>query len=277
MKHLALLFALALFPIPALAVPTSEELAAASEAEKIGEEMFAYDQAAWHATDRFQADLRRQGMDIPKVAERGLKGYVVEPDEGGRLRATFYGERDRQRLAMARYVVENGRVVSGGFVPADGDRNLSLLALRMIDAREMAMTAMMKPDHAMCSQSRPNTLVLPPRPNGMMPVYVLTTTTQAEIYPAGGHYRFDFDSEGKFVRERRFMKSCFDVNSSPKNGVRPEFAGVTHLLDAAPTEIHAFVSRNIPIGLMVITVSNRAVWGIANGKVEYIRDIPDND
>jgi hypothetical protein len=53
-------------------MPTSAELASADEAERRGAEMFAYDQAAWHATDRFQEDIRRSGASVEALMAQGL-------------------------------------------------------------------------------------------------------------------------------------------------------------------------------------------------------------
>lgn len=272
-----LAFAITIAPVVASATPTAAELVTASEAEQRGDEMFAYDQAAWHATDRIQADIRRRGSSVDVLTAQGLKGYIVEPGESGSLLATFYGEREGRRFAIARYIVAGSTVTGGGFVEADSGRDLSLLAQRMIDAREKAVAAMLKPDHGLCSESPANTLVLPPRGDGKLPVYILTSTIERDIYPAGGHYRFDFDIDGKLVGERRFMKSCFDLDYRPKDGVQPEVVFLTHLLDRQPTEIHAFVSRNVPFRLMVLTVPSGAIWGIGNGHIEYVSDVPGNN
>lgn len=258
----------------ALGAPTAEERAAAAEAEKRGGAMFAYDQAAWHATDKFQEDIRRRGLSPADLQDRGARGYVVEPGENGRLQVTFYGERDGRRFAIARYETVDGRVRGGGFIEPDAAPDISLLAQRMIDARDQALVAMSRPDHSLCSQSPPNTLVLPPQGDGKMLVYVLTSATAANTYPAGGHYRFDFDADGKLRNERRFMQSCFDLDYRTSPQGRPEALFLTHLLDPQPTEIHAFVSRNVPVPLMVATVANGAIWGVANGRIQYVSDIP---
>lgn len=256
------------------AKPSVDELAAASAAEVRGDAMFAYDQAAWHATDKFQEDLRRQGVDLAKLAAQGFKGYIVEPGEGGQLLASFYAQRDGRSFALARYRVTGSTVSGGGLVEPDSTATLSLLALRMIDAREKAIQQMALPDHALCSNSPANTLVLPPQADGSVPVYVLTSTAVGGVYPAGGHYRFDYDADGKLSGERRFMKSCFPIDYRSKDGNTLKAVFLTHLLDPQPTEIHVFVQRNIPISLMVGTVSNNAMWSVEAGKVRYVRDFP---
>lgn len=270
--------ATAFAPLNASAIPTSAEYAAASASEKRGEEMFAYDQAAWHATDRVQEDMRRRGVSLDALKGQGMQGYIVEPGDGGSLIATFYGEIKGQRFAIARYTVTGSTVTGGGFIEVDGVKGLSLLAQRMIDSRQKAVEAMHKPDHELCSQSPPNTLVLPPRgDDGALPVYILTSTTESDTYPAGGHYRFDFDSNGKLIGERRFMKTCFNLDYRPKDGIRPEMLFLSHLLDSQPTEVHAFVSRNVPFQLVIVTMPNRSMWRVGNGHIEYVSDVPDKN
>lgn len=238
--------------------------------------MFAYDQAAWHATDRFQEDIQRRASNIAALQALGFDGYIVEPGEGGALLTTFYGTREGRRFALARYVVAGSTVTSGGFIEADGDKGMSLLALRLIDAREKALAAMAGTAHELCTQSRPNTLALAKK-DGAISVYVLSSTTETHMYPAGGHYRFDFDANGKLTGERRFMNSCVNIDFTPKGGETPKAFVLTHLLDPQPTEIHAFVSRNVPIRLMIATTSNHALWDIVSGHIKYLQDVPEKN
>lgn len=256
---------------PLLARPSDQEMEAAEVAEERGAAMFAYDQAAWHATDRFRADLQAGGRDLADPALQ-LRGYVVEPD-GAKLLVTFYGEQEGGLAARARYFVQSGERVDGGMLGTAENRALSALALRLIAARDVAIARMSMPDHALCSDSPANTLVLPPDPAGVIHAYVLTSTIDARIYPAGGHYRFDVGANGALVGERGFMKACFPLDIAKARKDKASLLFLTHLLDPQPTEIHAFVSRNVPLPLIVGTVSNRAMWSVANGQVTYLRDI----
>ncbi|HUQ13193.1 MAG TPA: hypothetical protein VM055_02855 [Novosphingobium sp.] len=266
---------MALFAAPALARPTPDESAAVIEAEARGTELFAYDQAAWHATDQFQADIAAAGISLQALESQGLQGYIVEPSDRGSLSVTFYGKRDERLFAFARYSVVETKVADGGILADGADTTVSDVAQRMIAARSAAIELMTKPDHGLCSETPANTLILPPRADGTISAYVLTSTTSNDEYPAGGHYRFDFDSAGRPTGERRFMKSCFPLNFRQQGDARPEMIFVTHLLDPQPTEIHAFVSRNIPVALMVGTIANKKIWGLTRGHIEYVRDFPD--
>lgn len=269
--RIALLMAL-LAAVPSLgaAKPTTAEAAAAAVAELRGLQMYAYDQAAWKATDRFQIDVAKAG-GITKLRERGLRGYVVEPLPDG-LQVVFYGVKDDRTFALARYLVTDKRVSGEGILAAGAKDEMSPLTLRMVAALAKAGEEMVKPGHGLCTKSPANAMVLP-QDDGSLAVYILTSTTDPEVYPAGGHYRFDFDAEGALKGERRFMTGCFPVNFKqlPK-GDKPTFMVLSHLLDPHPTEIHSFVSQNIPFGLAVLTTANRQLWLVAGGKIKFLRD-----
>lgn len=257
---------------PVLAAPSAQELAAAVESERRGLEMYAYDQAAWHSTDRFLADVAAAGGN-DFLRQRGYRGYVVEPVPGG-LRALFYGERDGRLTAIARYSVSGSKVTGGGIVALGAAEEMTPLALRMIAALAKAREAMAKPDHGVCSRTPPNSVVLS-QPDGTLSAYILTSTDDAGIYPAGGHYRFDFDAAGTLVAERKFMNTCFPINfKNIPQGKEPALLVLSHLLDPQPTEIHAFVSRNIPVALAVMTVSNDLIWAVGGGRVQFLREGP---
>ncbi len=236
--------------------------------------MYSYDQAAWHATDKFQEDLKLGQVSVDSTAAKGLEGYVVEPD-GEKLAVTFYRNTSAGRSAFARYRMSGSDVTSGGLVPPDGDSVLSPLALRMIAARETAVKEMMKAGHELCTRSNANTLILAPDATHDLSVYVLSSTTEWDHYPAGGHYRFDFGNDGKLVRERSFMKSCIDLNTEPKDGKRPEIVGVSHLMDGTPTEIHAFVSHYVNAPLIIITTQNKWLWGVSKGEIQSLGPAPE--
>ncbi len=258
---------------PVEAGSTVAENIAVKEAEVRGALMYAYDQAAWHSSDRFTAEVAARGLTDEDLGKKGVRGYVVEPSSQGHLLVTFYSETRIGRFAFARYRMAGSKVAEGGLVASDEDAKLSITATRLIDARDAAIKAMKELGHGLCSKSSPNTLVLPPDASGNISAYIMTSTTVDGIYPAGGHYRYDFDAKGQRVADRRFMKSCFDVDSRKKAGSAPLAVFVTHLLDAQPTEVHVFVSLNAPVRLFVGTVSNRGVWKVEAGRIEYVQSL----
>ena len=268
-----LLFAVALAATPAIADPTAPQLAAAKEAEARGAEIYAYDQAAWHSTDRFQIDLKKAKLTLDQAFEQGVRGYVVEPTEKGLLLATFYAQKDGRTWAFARYWMAGSAVRRGGLVKPGDDAALSPLALKLVELRGKALAAAGETKSFTCGTATPNTVVLPPRTDGTYPVYVMSAATQAGKFPAGGHSRFDFDGAGKLVAHRAFTKGCIDVETAavPKGA---EGFGVSHALDPQPTEIHVFVSYNVPIKLFVIIEPGNDLWQIDRGKVVFKQVMP---
>ena len=199
---------------------------------------------------------------------RSLRGYIVEPGANGRLVVVFYAVVDQAPLAFARYVMSGSDVVSGGIVPPDGERILSPLALRMIAVRAKAVERMGTDGHGLCTRSSANTLILPADGTHPMSVYVLSSTTQNDHYPAGGHYRFDFDENNQLISERAFMKSCIDIDTEPRNGERAAYFVLSHVLDNTPTEIHAFVSNYVPVPMLVVTTGNKKSWVVSKGEIQ---------
>lgn len=251
--------------------PTKEQESPGIQAESRGAQLYAYDQAAWHATDSFRADVERKGLSLDRLPlEWGAEGYVVEPGADETLTTTFFGRKDGQLYAIARYAVSGSAVKSGGLVEGDQPKALSRMAEGMIAARKAAMEAFGRTDFSLCSQHPANTVVLPPDAQGQSAVYILTPSSVTGVYPAGGHFRFDFDATGKLIAQRRFMKGCFDLDTRARADKRPAALVLSHLLDPQPTEIHVFVSYNIPVGLYVATTSSKSLWGITRGKIRFL-------
>ncbi len=228
-------------------------------AEARGLEMYRYDQSAWHATDRFQADLGNRPTDR-------FRGYIVLPSEGDRLATVFYGVIDGRQVEMARYETLDGRVV-GGQVFAEGEQPaLSDLALQMIAARATALKEAEARKYGICGQSI-NTLILPPDSAGVISAYVLTPPVNSGSYPIGGHYRIDIGPDGKVVSARRFLNSCLEGVYETEAGEQSVAVVASHLLDPQPTEIHAFASRYLPVQLMLATTGNQLMWALNRGAV----------
>ena len=270
MKLLALIAPLVavLLAAPVLADPTKSELAAASAAEVRGAEIYAYDQAAWHSTDQMQDDMSSAGLSVGTLRERGLAGFIVEPANDGLLLATYYGKKDGKTFAIARYWMAGSAVKRGGLVSAGDDGALSPLALVLIARREQAVEIARADDVGICTDGPPNTVVLPPRADGSIPVYLMSAMVKNGSFPGGGHYLYVFDAAGKLVSKRPFAKSCVmvDWGNVPKGAAG---AGVTHLLDPQPNEIHVFISLNMPIPLGVMTSINREFWLVDHGHITF--------
>lgn len=263
--------ALCAMPAPAAAQedkqPTAQMQAAVVFAEQRGRQLYLYDQAAWHGTDRFLEEF-----DLERDAEF-MRGYIVVPGEGDLLDTIFFGDFGDGLVEAARYSVDGSAVVGGGVLPADRRPALSATAQRMAAARQAAIEEMVRGEHGMCADSNPNTIALPPDADGNIEVYILTPPTSNEEYPLGGHYRFEIGPAGEVVAQRRFLNSCFALSSAPRDEdgetLDPIGLVVSHLLDPQPTEIHVFANLNFPLPLMVMTIENDSLWSIERGDIEY--------
>lgn len=234
-----------------------------------GRDLYRYDQAAWHATDRLLEEFD------PRT-ESFMRGYIVLPRDDERLDAVFFGEIEGQLVEVARYTVAGSEVVGGGLLPERERPALSEVAVRMSNARQAAFEELRAREFGLCANSAPNTVVLPPAEDGTITVYVLTPPTQNGSYPMGGHYRVQVGADGKVRDSRRFMNTCFmaaydDPELWPAQSQgRPEALVLTHLLDPQPTEIHVFASFYVPVMLMIATTENRQMWSIRQGSVGYV-------
>lgn len=258
----------ALVSLPALADPTADQVAAAKEAEVRGAEIYAYDQAAWHSTDRFVVDLKKRGMTLQSAQDAGFGGYVVEPAGGGLLMATYYTKKDGNWVAMARYWVLGSKVKKGSFLKPKDDSSLSPMALKLIGAREKGADAAAEQKAFRCTRGNMNTVVLPPRADGSIPVYVMSSGVDPGVFPAGGHYRYVVGADGKLLSSRAFTKGCVNVDARnvPKTAAG---YGVSHILDPQPTEIHVFVSYNTTVKLFVVIEGSKDLWEVNKGKVVF--------
>lgn len=209
LRFLTLICAASLACLPAVALAQSssfdeKELLASAEvarAEQLGELIYEYDQVGWYGTDQLVEDL-----DVEKEAG-WLRGFLVEPDDRGRLWFVAYGEIDGVLVEAARYRVKGGKIRGGGVQPADARPVLSELSQKLARARGAAVQEAIDKEYGACSASSFNHVTLPPDENGVIAVYLLTPPVKQDSYPLGGHFRIDVGADGKVLSSRRFMNS----------------------------------------------------------------------
>lgn len=271
---LALAAPLAAAPLLAQDAASTPHQAEVQAAQLLGAQLYAYDQVAWHGTDAFMADVQREGLDTS-----WLRGFLVLPDAAGALWMVFYGDREGVLVEAARYRVEGAEVKEGGLLEGAAQVPLSATAQTMARLRQESFAEMGRQQYGLCARANPNTVVLPPDANGAIAVYVLTAPTTNENYPLGGHYRFTYGADGALLSHRRFLNSCFAVplqmpDGGAPEGSRPVGIFVSHLLDEYPTEIHFFVSHNVPLDLMVGTLNSDTMWNLQAGTLTGAEPIP---
>ncbi|MDD5273994.1 MAG: hypothetical protein PHU14_14915 [Methylovulum sp.] len=115
------------------------------------------------------------------------------------------------------------------------------------------------------------TLVLPSK-NAQEPiaVYLIGVPSLMAGIMGGRHFRVTVSQDGGSVLSvTASSQTCFFVtpNAVPK-GAKPVGAVMTHILSAAPTEFHVFLSLYNKQPIYVGTKAG--VWAIKNGKVSYV-------
>lgn len=252
MRLLAAAVLLAMGAVPVVA-QDSIKTADLATVSKRGAQLYAFDQAAWHSTDTMLA------KGLPQEAMRAIRGWVVEPN-GDVLTVTYYGLEGTTPYAIYAADVRGGKVV-GERVPGPTDRALSAQGVRMAAAASVARTR----SFPRCIDRPFNTVILPPEPDGTVPVYLLTPMVTNGEYPFGGHHEVDVGPDGKVVGTRDFTKSCLAMKSAPGDVM----LWITHLLDQHPTELHVYLSlwsgKSVAVG-----TSDKKVWEVSGTRIEPI-------
>lgn len=237
-------------PKPAM---TPEEASATRLAFERGKLIYAYDQAAWHGSDDFQAK-------VPDFASK-TGGWIVDgPADAPQLVYFDRSQDDPHALYVARF---RGREIESSKVLGEADdRVLSPERKALIAARRAAIDSLASSRFTQCKEQPFNSVVLPPdRPGGPTLVYILTPQTELKAIPLGGHYRVEVGPDGRAGKPKAFTNSCLEMNLADPKGGRPAALAVTHLLDPLPTEIHVFSAFAAGLPLFVATRDGRT-WGV---------------
>jgi hypothetical protein len=240
---------------------TPLEQAAIARAEARGQTIYAYDQAAWYATDEM---VRLTPQD--QILKGG--GWLVEP-KGDLLRVVFYGQvADAPPEAFFWADMRGSKVVASHRIGSDDAKALNPEEARMAAARRAAIADAISRKLEFCTTGRPNTVVLPATSaDAPSPVYMLTAQVTTGEFPFGGHYELDVGADGRVVGERPFTKACLNMSPPPQAKGQPvAAAGVSHSLDPVPTEIHVWLSLWTGHPIFVITGPDR-MWPVIGGHV----------
>lgn len=269
-----------LLSVPGIAVAHAQTLsepdqAAVVQALNRGQLLHAFDQAAWHATDKMLDDARATGrLDALKAQ---LGGWVVQPSRDATLEVIFFDRNAAapNRIYAARLADGGTRVISSGF--AEQDAAISDPAtLRLIAARAAALTAIERTPVLLCNSQPFNIAVLPPdTPDGPIPVYVLTAQSDLDHVPFGGHTRIMVSADGQADAMHPFTKACMDLPTRQAKGA-PTALVATQLLDPLPTEVAVFTMLAAGLPLYVATPDQR-IWVVEQSAGQArIRLLPAN-
>lgn len=229
-----------------------------ARASSLGAMLYMFDRAAWVSSDALTAVVSRDRL-------AAIGGYVVENPDPDTLRVTYY--RGKAAAAESVFVadVRAGKVVKSQLLatPVMLTPAQALLAR----ARDVAAETARSRGYAPCSPLPFNTVVLPPRADGGIAVYLLTPQQSAGSFPMGGHYRVLVGGNGQVLTSRPYSVGCLDT-ALPKlpTGATPIGLVVNSLLDPVPTEIHVFASYNLRMPVFVATRDKR-LWKVAGSSI----------
>ncbi|TMM46216.1 hypothetical protein [Qipengyuania marisflavi] len=226
----------------------------ARKAERIGAQLYAFDQAAWHGSDAFAKDVSAIPQGVVPL------GYVVVPSDQDALDLVFYGVQDEQPVQVARYVIDGGEVTSGGIAIAP----LGTLEERLMAARNTAIKTAENEQFQFCADAMPNTVVLPPDEFDEVSVYLLTPMIEHGSFPLSGHYRVLTLNGGAIRGWERFGSACEAISWDPEDDeLDLRVFYTSEAKSRHPSEIHSFVGHYVPFSLGVVT--GKVVWPVLGG------------
>jgi len=230
--------------------------------EKLGQDMYAQDQAAWHATDALFALHPQAELMAEKV-----QGWIVEDRPDGAL-VRFIRKTDSG--PEAGYDVSMAGVKPTVSVPQD--RTLSDSEKAQYAARSLALQSITQ----RCGDNY-NTIVLkdPSGPGWL--AWALAATTNPGLVMAGGHHRLTVSADGnQTLQMDALSRSCAVLQKSGEPAGRQVAALMaTQLVSNVPVETFVFLSLEHHMPFFVLT-PDRVLWKIANGRIENMGAVPLN-
>lgn len=262
MRIAALLAAgmLAGFAAPVLAQdrapdPIPIEAWSTDKVSEIGKAIYRHDVAAWVATDVLLAHLG----DRP--APTGLMGWIVI-DQGPDQLVRFIRKDGGTLRAAYDIPVHNGRAGA----PVEVSDALPPDQVARANARQTAINNI---GRLRCS-AQLNTVVLDdPDSDGWL-VWLLTSTTDANIVPMGGHYRFRVSADGSTVLRRDMLSnSCLNMprQQADLDG-QPDALAVTQIVSNGPVETHVFLS--LQNRLPIIVIAEQQFFEVAGAEIRKV-------
>ncbi len=240
-------------PVMAQERPALVQTFSIAETGRLGQAIWRQDGAVARATD---ALLAQSGGKAPE----GLIGWIVTP-EGDAQRVRFLaGEPDTPRAFKD--VVVDAQFKAGVVIDAENPE-LTPEELAQFAARNSAAQAI---GPLRCA-ARYNAVVLKDTDGEGWLVWLLASTTQANIVPMGGHYRFHVSADGKTVEKREQLSGgCLDMDRRQAQQGGQTVGLVTNIVVAPqPLEVHVFLSllNRLPIYAM----AGDKLWAVEGARI----------
>jgi hypothetical protein len=203
-------------------VITADELAQITER---GRALYAYDQAAWYATDAVRATNPRNEEVGRYIARKTEKGWEVA---FGRLN-------EAHDAFLVAYIATQGKTLQEFSVEhlatPQSDTGFYLSAAKAID---LALRDFQ-------GEKRPYNIAILPATDGKLCVYVYPAQTENGVYPHGGDERYHISADGSSIIEKRRLHNdilVFDARAT--NGLTPQSGWHTHVLSEVPEDTDVF-------------------------------------
>jgi hypothetical protein len=230
-----------------------------AEAERLGAMLYAYDNAAWGATDGLMADAKAKARFLVAPI-----GYVTTENGDGTFTTAFIGKTDdgpkavvdvitRDRSSLSVITHETGRTLGG--------QESLLVAAKGAAGRE---------NFESCADFLPMNSIAIPAPDGQIYVYFMSATQDPDLTIFGRHYRFRVD-RNTVTETVSFTNTCLGM-PRPENGV---FAVVSHVKTPYPQEHHVFANLSYDVSIYVtiyVTIPETEVlWQVRNGRITKVK------
>ena len=211
---------------PAFSIKTpvisQTELAQITERGRL---LYAYDQAAWHATDAVQATNPRKEEVGRYIAHQTDKGWEVAFGHLNEARDAF----------LVAYLAIQGNTLQEfsveHFASPKQDTGFYLAAAKAIDLALQNFQG----------EKRPYDVAVLNAVAGQLYVYIYPAQTENGVYPLGGDERYLVSPDGSTIVEKRRLHNdilMFDLRKS--NVAKPQSGWHTHALSNIPEDTDVF-------------------------------------
>lgn len=248
-------------------VPSLEEIKAdLLQASNIARGMLLYDLTAWHGTDALLAS---------DYSGAPFKGFLVTAESATNADLWMLGALPDDKLGVVAHVhCDVEASPEPCTVPPD-------FAPRPMTADEQTMhraieTAVSDPFFAPAQEAY-NYIVLKGSDYGVDAgwlVYIVASTTDANVIPVGRHFRFDISPTGaKVLRRRASHRTIIESRRDElPEGVRGEVVAVmsSAVFDAYPTEFQFYVSGLWRVDLSIVGCDG-SLWNVDGLSVEQLQ------
>lgn len=238
------------------APPAKVEVWPLQQTGAIGTAIFIQDRAAWRATDVLLAHIDGQ-------TDHSLIGWIVVEQGDAQLVRFLSGAPLDHDPGFDILVDKNG---DAGPAIKSKDAVLPDDQVAHYLARNLAIANL---GDLRCTANF-NTVVLDdPDSDGWL-VWLLAATTDANIVPMGGHYRFHVSVDGRTLKKREQLSGgCLNMDRPPASPDGEVLGiGTTVLVAPQPLEIHVFLSllNRLPI----YVAAGDKLWGVQGALIREI-------